>query len=372
MGCVSSTLLDHEDEFSQLGRPGLGHHIVSLTSTTYGLLNLDPPSPTLSPPTHNDDLLLHQPPTPPRFVLATLFPSPLPEPMSLRSQPSEVINSWELMAGLDTDSFRFSTTPASTPVLAPSKASQPSPSSLLHTGLDSRISKPPKPFAFKSHLMSSNKENSNPNRPLITAASPDPKNVLKPLNGNSVAEKPSSRKYSLNDEFEKRCPPNGESKLVVYTTTLRGVRKTFEACNAVRAVLEGIGLLINERDISMDRGFREELKELMNGKDIADSVPPRVFVKGRYIGGASEVLRIHEEGCLAQLLEGLPRAARVGALCEGCGGVRFLPCFRCSGSCKLVMVVKEHAQLQRSQGNEVVVRCPECNENGLVLCPICS
>ncbi|XP_042519625.1 uncharacterized protein At3g28850-like [Macadamia integrifolia] len=369
MGCVSSTLLDHEDELSQLGRPGLGHHIVSLTSTTYGLLNLDPPPP---PPPHSNDLL-HQPPTPPRLVLATLFPSSLPESMPLRSQPSEVINSWELMAGLDTGSFRFPTPPTPTPVVAPSKPLQPSPSSLLRTltfsELDSRISRSPKPLTLKHHLMSSNKENSNPNRPLSTAASPDPSNVLKPLNGNSLTDKPSSCRYSLNDEFEKRCLPNGQSKLVVYTTTLRGVRKTFEDCNAVRAVLEGIGVSINERDVSMDRGFREELRELMNGKDIAETVPPRVFVKGRYIGGAREVLRIHEEGFLVQVLEGLPRA---GALCEGCGGVRFLPCFRCSGSCKLVMVAKEHALPQRSQGREVVVRCPDCNENGLVLCPICS
>ncbi|KAJ4954004.1 hypothetical protein NE237_030836 [Protea cynaroides] len=370
MGCVSSTLLDHEDELSQLGRPGLGHHIVSLTSTTYGLLNLDPPSPPppLSPSPHNDDLP-HQLPNPPRSALATLFQSPLKEPMFLRSQPPEVINSWELMAGLDTDSFRFSPTITPTPIPAPSKPHQPSPSSLLRTvtlsELESRISKPPKPFPFKHQLMSSNKENTNPNRPHSTTASPNPSNVFRPMNGNSIADRPSSSKYSLNDELEKRCPPNGESKVVVYTTTIRGVRKTFEDCNAVRAVLEGIGVLINERDISMDRGFREELRELMNGKESAATVPPRVFVNGRYIGGAEEILRIHEEGCLGQLVEGLPKAARVGALCEGCGGVRFLPCFGCDGSCKLVMVVKE-------QGGEVVVRCPDCNENGLVLCPICS
>ncbi|KAF8379803.1 hypothetical protein HHK36_029252 [Tetracentron sinense] len=348
MGCVSSSLLDHDDEFSQLGSSGIGHHIVSLTSTTYGLLTLDPPQ--------------SHPPTPPRFTLGSLFPSPLAEPKSLRSEP-EVINSWELMAGLDTDSFRFSPIPIPIPI-PPTKVT----ASLFHTvsELDSRISKHPKPFIIKD-----TKENSNPNtnwpvRPVTVTVSDHTKVLI----GNSP--QPSSFKYSL-DTFEKLCPPNGENKVVIYTTTLRGVRKTFEACNAIRAALEGVGVLLSERDVSMDRGFREELRELMKGKENGALVPPRVFVRGRYIGGAEEVLTIHEAGCLSEILDGLPKT-RAGFVCEGCGGVRFLPCFHCNGSCKLVMVMKEQQQQQQQQqqGRRVVVRCPDCNENGLVLCPICT
>ncbi|KAI7979234.1 hypothetical protein LOK49_Contig438G00001 [Camellia lanceoleosa] len=67
MGCVSSTLLNHDDDFSQIGSSSLGHHIVSFTSTTYGLLSLDPPPPS------SDS---HTTP-PPRFTLGSLFPSPL-------------------------------------------------------------------------------------------------------------------------------------------------------------------------------------------------------------------------------------------------------------------------------------------------------
>ncbi|OVA04722.1 Glutaredoxin [Macleaya cordata] len=335
MGCVSSSLLDQDDEFTQIGgSTGIGHHFVSLTSTTYGLLTIDPP--------HTD----HNPPTPPRFGIVSLFPSPLSEPKSLRSEP-EVINSWELMAGLDSESSRFSP-----------NNSQPKPSfSLLHTvaELDSRISRSPRLFI--------NKENSNPNRQFLTGtAITDHTNVLKPLNGN--APRNSSVKYSL-DQFEIKCPPGGENRVVIYTTTLRGVRKTFEACNAVRSAIEGFGMVMSERDVSMDRGFREELKDLMKGKENGSLIPPRVFIKGRYIGGYEEVLRIHEEGCLGLLLEGLPKT-KVGVVCDGCGGVRFLPCFSCNGSCKIVRVMKE------KEGKKVVIRCPDCNENGLVLCPICS
>ncbi|KAF9599102.1 hypothetical protein IFM89_035381 [Coptis chinensis] len=320
MGCVSSTLLDHDDDFSQLGGGSrLGHHIVSLTSSTYGLLTIDPP-------------------TPPRFGLVSLFPSPLPEPKSLRSDP-EVINSWELMADLDCESSRFSPSPFSKTSL-----------SLLHTvaELDSRIAKSPK------HFIGYSKENCDPNRPIRLATS-----VLKPF--SFTAPRLSYVKYSL-DDFEKKCPPGGENKVVIYTTTLRGVRKTFEACNAVRAATEGMGVVVNERDVSMHYGYREELKELMKGKENGTMVIlPKVFVKGRYIGGAEEVLRIHEEGCLSDLLEGLPKA-KIGVVCDGCGGVGFLPCFQCNGSCKVFEGMK---------GRRVVMRCSQCNENGLVLCPIC-
>lgn len=272
MGCVSSHLLNHEDEFGTSAL-GVGHHIVSLTSTTYGLLNtLDPPTTTTPPP-----------------------------------PPPEIINSWELMEGLDTESFRFS------PLTPPS-------------------SKP------------SHKENTNPNLN---------------LNLNPALKKPGS---TLSDRFERICPPNGEKKVVIYTTTLRGVRRTFEACNAVRAAFDAFGVQICERDVSMDSGFKEELRELLKEKMV---IPPRVFVKGYYIGGAEEMLKVVEEGLLGEVIQGLPRkAVGGGGVCEGCGDMRFLPCFRCNGSCKMVN--------KQKQGNTVVVKCVDCNENGLVQCPLCS
>ncbi|PON73511.1 Thioredoxin-like fold containing protein [Parasponia andersonii] len=320
MGCVSSNLLNHEDEFTQLGSSALSHHIVSLTSSTYGLLTLDPPphSTTRNPTT---------PPT--RFTMAcsSTHPSPLPpEPKSLWSDPRpirsdpEVINSWELMAGLEADSFRFSPLP------------------------------PPKPF--------SDKENSNPNWSSRVYGSAILKPRSEPVSGKT-----------LLDRYDRVCPPNGENRVVVYTTTLRGVRSTFDACNAVRTAIEAAGAVISERDVSMDRGFRDELRDLMRGRGEEAVIPPQVFVKGRYIGGAEEILKISEEGLLLELFAGMPKR-RAGEVCEGCGDVRFLPCFQCNGSCKMVMVVKEETGLK--QGTTVVVRCPDCNENGLVLCPICS
>ncbi|PNT60024.1 hypothetical protein POPTR_001G448300v4 [Populus trichocarpa] len=341
MGCVSSNLLNNEDEFAQLGSSALSHHIVSLTSTTYGLLNLDPLPPPTPPPQTTTT-----PPTPShRFTLGSIFPTPLTEP---KSKP-EIIDSWELMSGLDTDSFRFS------PIIKKDQESSHFSSFFKkhqETPLFSKENTSPKLLLKDSSLVTKKCQES----PLSSQENKNPNFLLKDSTG-------------LIDKFERLCPPSGEDRVVIYTTTLRGIRKTFEACNVVRAAFEGFGVLICERDVSMDKGFKEELMELMRGKEREAMVPPRVFVKGRYMGGAEEVMRLVEEGIMGDVLEGLPKKG-VKGVCEGCGDVRFLPCFSCNGSCKMVMVVKE--ELGQKQGRTVVLRCPDCNENGLVLCPICS
>lgn len=300
MGCVSSALLEEGAEDDRR-RIISHHHIVSLTSSTYGILTytaspIGPGTPQAAPPA-----TAPAPPPPPPPPAAKSHPQP---------QPDEVINSWELMAGL----------------LDPSTPSRP----------------PRPPSCSRGRRIRS---------------------PLRPIDGNAM---------------EKR-----QASAVLYTTSLRGVRSTFEACNAVRAALQAHGVAFRERDVSMDRGFRDELRGLLrpyhddyaslaSGK--APSLP-RLFVRGRHVGGADEVLRLDEQGLLAPLLEGLPRA-RGGAhcCCDGCGGMGFLPCFDCSGSRKVAVPVpgQQGAGCRGRRTAMVVVRCGECNENGLVLCPICS
>ncbi|KAH7282996.1 hypothetical protein KP509_35G055600 [Ceratopteris richardii] len=160
-------------------------------------------------------------------------------------------------------------------------------------------------------------------------------------------------------KFEELCPPGGENTVVLYTTSLRGIRKTFEDCNNLRSALESFQVAVDERDVSMHQDFRVELKQMMDNKPVT---VPRLFIKGRYIGGAEEVLQLHEDGQLGPLLEGLPQDHRgSGQPCDGCGGARFVPCLECSGSRKVV----------DPDNPKEVIRCPDCNENGLIQCPIC-
>ncbi|XP_020577106.1 uncharacterized protein At3g28850-like [Phalaenopsis equestris] len=168
----------------------------------------------------------------------------------------------------------------------------------------------------------------------------------------------------------KKSPPGGERKLVLYLTSLRGVRKTFEDCWNVRVILQGYGFRVDERDVSMHGGFKDELLEIL-GPGYCGSNLPRVFADGKYIGGAEEVMRMHEAGELEEALRDCEVVAMENGCsvvnCEGCGDVRFVPCEICSGSCKVFVEEEEEGEVEIGGFR----RCSECNENGLVRCPLC-
>ncbi|XP_047330159.1 uncharacterized protein At5g39865-like [Impatiens glandulifera] len=165
---------------------------------------------------------------------------------------------------------------------------------------------------------------------------------------NNFAFKPNSSTITL--------PPGSSEGAILYTTSLRGIRKTFEDCGIIRFLLESFKVTYQERDVSMDMKLREELWNISGGQRM---VPPRLFVRGKDIGGADEVVGLHEQGRLWKVLEGLP-LKQSNKVCNGCGGVGFLICLRCNGSRKVV-----------HDDDDVFVRCPDCNENGLLRCSIC-
>ncbi|KAK8652478.1 hypothetical protein V6N13_126510 [Hibiscus sabdariffa] len=153
-------------------------------------------------------------------------------------------------------------------------------------------------------------------------------------------------------------------KVVLYFTSLRGVRKTYEDCCDVRVILRSLGVRVDERDVSMHAEFKEELKELV-GEGFKVGLPS-VFVGKRYIGGAEEIRRMLEEGELEKAVQGCETVDNVGGSCEACGDVRFVPCVTCSGSCKVC-----YEEDDEHEGEWGFQRCPDCNENGLIRCPIC-
>ncbi|KAG2566092.1 uncharacterized protein LOC120683970 [Panicum virgatum] len=430
MGCISSKLLPP-------GPGGRVDHVVSLTSTTYGVLDLHPKhgaaaAPAAAPEERGEEKELPPPPLPPDKPIskerkrASMRPPPLVVPAADKKPPPaagkpeaglEVINAWEIMAGLEEDSA------AGSPAKKPSKPGRWSPARVLAMALPS-----PKRSAARRRN-TPGKENSplqrcsgNNNGTKEKPGDGDSDRVLRPYNSidNSKLSM-ASRKFSpgsarvvrkrgtaetgggmsssrrslsplfdpellasiereLSEEgahikrmvgsekprhpkaappaivAEGKCPPGGADAVVLYTTTLRGIRRTFEECNAVREAIEAHDVKVIERDVSMDSGYREELRLLLGGRELR---VPAVFVRGRHVGGAAEVAKLEEEGKLKALLEGLPRAR---VWCAGCAGVRFVMCRDCNGSRKVLLDVDRRETVQ----------CGECNENGLVRCPICS
>ena len=190
--------------------------------------------------------------------------------------------------------------------------------------------------------------------------------------------------FEFSDEEEEEEEAVGKDKVILYFTSLRGIRKTYEESCDVRVILKGLGIRVDERDVSMHSGFKDELKELLGDK-FSNGVGitlPRVFLGRKYLGGAEEIRKLNEDGKLEKLLQGCERVEENrdgnGIECEACGDVRFVPCETCSGSCK-VYYEDEEEEEDDDDGDESVKEgreygfqtCPDCNENGLIRCPLC-
>ncbi|CAJ1967299.1 unnamed protein product [Sphenostylis stenocarpa] len=185
------------------------------------------------------------------------------------------------------------------------------------------------------------------------------KNLVASSPSKSMQQIAGSEEYPSLTDFKEIYPPGGSQGVILYTTSIRGIRKTFQDCNTTRFLLRGFKMTYQERDVSVHLEYREELWKILGGKVI----PPRLFIKGRYIGGAEEVIGLHEKGWLGKLLEGTPKDFANGP-CKGCACTRFVICYNCNGSCKMFTINGDNKK-------ERFFRCLECNENGLVKCPIC-
>lgn len=397
MGCVSSKPFRkqlHRDIIIDNDGGASVNHVVSLTSTTYGALKLDINEKRQQQQEHEQE--------PIKEIVAES--KKLQQRSPPREEP-EIINAWELMKDLEDGGLPISNHPKKSPktralrreiadmdarsplkfmnqIGSPRKAktfggkenkvkkvSEFSPRAVLKAKNSSgksskamlRLSYP-----VKSSPIWTKTENAESFSPLF-----DPELVelyereLSEEEGKikkiiSTTPRPQKSKNareleSILHSFEQKCPPGGENEVVIYTTTLRGIRKTFEECNTVRSIIESYHIHMLERDVSMDSGFKEEIRELMGTKEVK---LPLVFVKGRFIGGADQVVKLEEEGKLEILFDGVPRG--LASDCHGCAGLRFMMCVKCNGSCKVL-----------DEKHKKMVKCGECNENGLRHCPIC-
>lgn len=126
----------------------------------------------------------------------------------------------------------------------------------------------------------------------------------KKAGGDSAANARWRRRDPL-EGYPERCPPGNCDGVVLYTTTVRGVRRTFEDCERARREMEAhtveTGVEVEERDVSLHGEYLKELRELVG----EGAALPRLFIRGRYVGGVEEVVELGEIGKL------------IGRCCDG-------------------------------------------------------
>ncbi|XP_034740123.1 glutaredoxin domain-containing cysteine-rich protein 1 [Etheostoma cragini] len=165
---------------------------------------------------------------------------------------------------------------------------------------------------------------------------------------------PNSNSMELSLEF---------GRIVIYTTSFRVVRTTFERCELVRKIFQNHRVKFVERNIALDIEFGKELEERCKRVGESPSLPV-VFIDGHFLGGAEKILGMNESGELQDLLTKIERVQQPQT-CQTCGGFAFIPCPMCHGS---KMSVFRNCFTDSFKA----LKCTSCNENGLQPCGSCS
>ncbi|XP_044975792.1 uncharacterized protein At3g28850-like [Hordeum vulgare subsp. vulgare] len=150
--------------------------------------------------------------------------------------------------------------------------------------------------------------------------------------------------------------PHGKHELqpevVLYTSSasvLRRRGRTSADRYALRALLRGYGLTMDERDVSTSKAHRSELKSLLAARGCAFSLP-QLLVGGRFVGGPDDVRQLHQAGGLRHLLDAAPRPCRA-FVCQACKRVGSEPCPECSESRNKMLdrgIVEEEEEKERA------------------------
>ncbi|XP_063046899.1 glutaredoxin domain-containing cysteine-rich protein 1 [Engraulis encrasicolus] len=152
-------------------------------------------------------------------------------------------------------------------------------------------------------------------------------------------------------------------RIVIYTTSFRVVRATFERCEIVRKIFQNHRVKFLDKNIALNSDYGKELEERCKRVGEPPSLPV-VFIDGQYLGGAEKILAMNESGELQDLLTKIERV-QLPQPCQACGGYNFVPCPMCHGS-------KMSIYRNRFTDNFKALKCSSCNENGLQACSVCS
>ncbi|XP_064198076.1 glutaredoxin domain-containing cysteine-rich protein 1-like [Anguilla rostrata] len=152
-------------------------------------------------------------------------------------------------------------------------------------------------------------------------------------------------------------------RIVIYTTSFRVIRTTFERCELVRKIFQNHRVKFLEKNIALNSEYSKDVEERCRKVGELPSLPV-VFIDGHYLGGAEKILDMNESGELQDLLIKIEKVQHPHG-CSMCGGFAFVPCPVCHGS---KMSVFRNCFTDTFKA----LRCTACNENGLQPCRSCA
>ncbi|KAJ6838451.1 uncharacterized protein M6B38_320850 [Iris pallida] len=62
---------------------------------------------------------------------------------------------------------------------------------------------------------------------------------------------------------KKSSSKSSSKEVILFTTSLRSIRRTYEDCRSLGSLLRALGVFVDERDVSMDASFRRHLQALL-------------------------------------------------------------------------------------------------------------
>ncbi len=75
-----------------------------------------------------------------------------------------------------------------------------------------------------------------------------------------------------------------EGRIILYLTSFRGVRSTFEDCGYVKKVLHNYLVKFEEKDIYVNKHYYRELKDRLKLDNKSKLPVPQIFINGQHIG----------------------------------------------------------------------------------------
>ncbi|KAH9292008.1 hypothetical protein KI387_042805, partial [Taxus chinensis] len=127
-------------------------------------------------------------------------------------------------------------------------------------------------------------------------------------------------------EKHLKSPPN-KKHVILYYTSSRAAGNTYSESSAVIAILHNLNISFQHRDVLLSRSYLEEIRDI-SGKCVS---LPQLFMRGKCVGGYERIMELNERGKLKKLLGGyVNKSPR--EVCKGCGDMRHIVCFVCSGS----------------------------------------